>query len=180
MKTLFCQSAVQIVQVVAISRNRAIGKDNQLLWHIPEDLQHFKRLTDGGVIVMGRKTFESLGRVLPNRSHHVITRQSDFCHAGVVVAASLDEALRQAVDDAISRNQQKIFIIGGGEIYQQSLPIAHVLEITEVDIEVAGDAYYPDIDDKFFIKTYQSDTKTDKKSGLNYRFTTWCRRSEVA
>ncbi|MFC0820754.1 dihydrofolate reductase [Moraxella marmotae] len=167
-------TAIDIVQVVAISRNRAIGKDNQLLWHIPADLQHFKRITDGGVIVMGRKTFESLGRLLPNRTHHIITRQADFGHDGVVVSHSLDQAIERAKADAISQNQSQIFIIGGGEIYAQSLSQADRLEITEVDITIDGDAFYPDIDNQF-TKTYQSTTQIDDKSGISYRFSTWQR-----
>lgn len=163
---------IKIVHVVAKSTNHCIGKDNQLLWHIPADLQHFKNITTGGVIVMGRKTFESLGRLLPNRSHHIITRDTTFHHDGVVVSHTLDDAIAAAKADAALRGQSAIYILGGGEIYHQSLAMADRLEITDVDIDIIGDAYYPAITDDF-IKTSQSDTHTCDKSGLNFRFITY-------
>lgn len=166
---------IEIVQVVAISTNRCIGKDNQLLWHIPADLAHFKNITTGGVIVMGRKTLESLGRLLPNRSHHVITRDTNFHYDGVTVSHSLDDAINKACADAKARGQSAIYIIGGGEIYAQSLAMADHLEITEVDIIIDGDAFYPVIGNEF-IKVDQSDTQTCKKSGLTFRFTTYKKR----
>ena len=125
-----------------------LEKDNQLLWHIPDDLQHFKRITHGGVIVMGRKTFESLPNLLPNRTHIVITRQP-IGYEGAVMAHSLQDAILLAKAYAHAKQQNKIFIIGGGEIYHQSLEMADVLEITEVDTVIEGDAFYPDIDEKF-------------------------------
>ena len=163
---------IDIIHVVAKCTNHCIGKDNQLLWHIPADLQHFKNITTGGVIVMGRKTFESLGRLLPNRSHHIITRDTTFHYDGVTVSHSLDDAISAATADALARGQSAIYIIGGGEIYQQSLAMADRLEITEVDIDITGDAYYPIISDDF-VKTSQSDTHTCDKSGLTYRFVTY-------
>ncbi|WP_294033185.1 dihydrofolate reductase [uncultured Moraxella sp.] len=163
---------IDIIHVVAKSTNHCIGKDNQLLWHIPADLQHFKNITTGGVIVMGRKTFESLGRLLPNRSHHIITRDTTFHHDGVTVSHTLDDAIAAAKADAAVRGQSAIYILGGGEIYQQSLVMADRLEITEVDIDITGDAYYPVISDDF-IKVAQSDTHICDKSGLAYRFVTY-------
>lgn len=162
---------IKLVHVVAMSQNRAIGKDNQLLWHIPDDLQHFKRITQGGVIVMGRKTFESLPRLLPNRTHIVITRQP-IKYEGVVMAHSLQDAILLAKAYAHAKQQNKIFIIGGGEIYHQSLEMADVLEITEVDTVIKADAFYPDIDEKF-IKTDETKTFYCDKSGLGFRFCTW-------
>lgn len=162
---------IKLVHVVAMSQNRAIGKDNQLLWHIPDDLQHFKRITQGGVIVMGRKTFESLPRLLPNRTHIVITRQP-IKYEGAVMAHSLQDAILLAKAYAHAKQQNKIFIIGGGEIYHQSLEMADVLEITEVDTVIEGDAFYPDIDEKF-IKTDETKTFYCDKSGFQFRFCTW-------
>lgn len=162
---------IKLVHVVAMSQNRAIGKDNQLLWHIPDDLQHFKRITQGGVIVMGRKTFESLPRLLPNRTHIVITRQP-IKYEGVVMAHSLQDAILLAKAYAHAKQQNKIFIIGGGEIYNQSLDMADVLEITEVDTVIKADAFYPDIDEKF-IKTDETETFYCDKSGFQFRFCTW-------
>lgn len=162
---------IKLVHVVAMSQNRAIGKDNQLLWHIPADLQHFKRITQGGVIVMGRKTFESLPNLLPNRTHIVITRQS-INYEGAVTAHSLQDAILLAKAYAHAKQQNKIFIIGGGEIYHQSLEMADVLEITEVDTVIEGDAFYPDIDEKF-IKTDKTKTFYCDKSGFQFRSCTW-------
>lgn len=162
---------IKLVHVVAMSQNRAIGKDNQLLWHIPDDLQHFKRITQGGVIVMGRKTFESLPNLLPNRTHIVITRQP-IDYEGAETAHSLQDAILLAKAYAYAKQQNKIFIIGGGEIYHQSLEMADVLEITEVDTVIEGDAFYPDIDKKF-IKTDETKTFYCDKSGFQFRFCTW-------
>lgn len=162
---------IKLVHVVAMSQNRAIGKDNQLLWHIPDDLQHFKRITQGGVIVMGRKTFESLPNLLPNRTHIVITRQP-IDYEGTETAHSLQDAILLAKAYAYAKQQNKIFIIGGGEIYHQSLEMADVLEITEVDTVIEGDAFYPDIDEKF-IKTDETKTFYCDKSGFQFRFCTW-------
>lgn len=162
---------IKLVHVVAMSQNRAIGKDNQLLWHIPADLQHFKRITQGGVIVMGRKTFESLPNLLPNRTHIVITRQS-INYEGAVTAHSLQDAILLAKAYAHAKQQNKIFIIGGGEIYHQSLEMADVLEITEVDTVIEGDAFYPDIDEKF-IKTDETKTFYCDKSGFQFHSCTW-------
>ncbi|WP_114800275.1 dihydrofolate reductase [Moraxella canis] len=162
---------IKIVHVVAMSQNRAIGKDNQLLWHIPADLQHFKRMTDGGAIIMGRKTFESLPRLLPNRAHYVITRQP-IHYDGAITAQSLQDAIMLAKAYAQTKDQDKIFIIGGGEIYAQSLDMADILEITEVDTVIEGDAFYPEIDEKF-IKTDETKVFDCDKSGLRFRFTTW-------
>ena len=162
---------IKLVHVVAMSQNRAIGKDNQLLWHIPDDLQHFKSITQGGVIVMGRKTFESLPNLLPNRTHIVITRQP-IDYEGAETSHSLQDAILLAKAYAHAKQQNKIFIIGGGEIYHQSLEMADVLEITEVDTVIEGDAFYPDIDEKF-IKTDETKTFYCDKSGFQFRFCTW-------
>lgn len=162
-------SQIQIVHVVAIDQNHCIGKDNQLAWHIPADLQHFKNLTAGGVIVMGRKTFDSLGRLLPKRIHHVITRDTNWHYDGVKVAYDLDTAIKNAKADASALGTDKVFIIGGGEIYRQSLPMADILEITHIELDIQGDTFYPDVPDGFK-KVWQSDKQTDDKSGTGFYF----------
>ncbi|OOR91316.1 hypothetical protein B0181_03140 [Moraxella caviae] len=168
---------IDVVHIVACDRNHCIGKDNQLAWHLPADLQHFKTLTTGGVIVMGRKTFDSLGRLLPKRSHHVITRDTTWQADGVKVAHSLADAIAHAKVDAAARGLSEIFIIGGGEIYAQSLALADRLEITRVDLSVDGDAFYPaDLSD--FVLTWQSDTQSDEKSGVQFYFTTYTRQND--
>ncbi|UNU74279.1 dihydrofolate reductase [Moraxella nasovis] len=166
---------IQIVHVVAVDNSHCIGKDNQLAWHIPDDLKHFKSLTTGGVIIMGRKTFKSLGRPLPNRTNIVITRDTAWQADDVKVAHSLEHAISMAKNIAKSANQQAVFIIGGGEIYKQSLDMADRLEITYVNLDVAGDTFYPSqLSD--FQQTFQSDVMTDEKSGIQFRFSTWQRK----
>jgi dihydrofolate reductase len=128
--------------IVAIARNGIIGCTNEdgrgaLPWHLPEDLKHFKETTSGHPIIMGRKTWESLGRALPNRRNIVITRQADYRAAGAEVFGSLDEAL-----SAVGK-ETKAFVIGGAELYRQALPLAGQLIITEVDIHAEGDTYFP-------------------------------------
>lgn len=165
-------NSIKIVHVVAIDQNHCIGKDNQLIWHIPADLQHFKTLTTGGVIVMGRKTFESLGRPLSNRTHHVITRDTAWRHDGVTVAHSLEQAIHHAKQDAQRLHQDRIFIIGGGEIYRQSMAMADILEITHVDLLTDGDAFYPQIGQNFQ-KIKQSEKQICEKSGIGFWFASY-------
>lgn len=130
----------EIVIIAAVAKNRVIGRDNQLLWHIPEDMAHFKSLTAGHSVLMGRKTWESLPprfRPLPGRRNIVISRQADYAAPGAEVAGSLDAGLALAAADAC------VFVIGGGEIYAQAMTLADRLELTEVDLEPAGDAWFP-------------------------------------
>lgn len=163
---------IDIVHVVAIDSQRCIGKDNALAWHIPADLQHFKDITTGGIIVMGRKTLESLGRLLPNRQHHVITSQADYQKSGVQIWHDIDSAILGAKQAAKTLGQSAIYIIGGGEIYQQTLPLADRLEITEVALDIQGDAFYPKFSDAFTCQQ-QEDWQVDEKSGVRFRFSRW-------
>lgn len=162
-------NSIKIVHVVAMDNNHCIGKNNQLAWHIPADLQHFKTLTTEGVIVMGRKTFESLGRLLPKRIHHVITRDASWQHDGVKVAHDLDTAIKNAKTDALAIGADKIFIIGGGEIYRQSLPMADILEITHVDLAIQGDTFYPALPETF-TKVWRSEKQFDNNSKIGFYF----------
>lgn len=132
----------EIVIVAAVARNRAIGKDNQLLWHIPEDMAHFKALTAGHAVIMGRKTWESLPprfRPLPGRRNIVISRQADYDAPGAEIAGSLENALAKASTATVA------FVIGGEQIYRQAMPVTDRLEITEVDLEPEADAWFPEI-----------------------------------
>lgn len=175
-------NTIQIIHVVAMDNGRCIGKDNTLLWHIPADLQHFKNITSGGHIIMGRKTFESLGRPLPNRTHYIISRDDAFKQAlssknllNLFVFDNIQSAIDTAKTNASNDNQSKIFVIGGGEIYKQTLHQADILEITHVDIQKDGDTFYPIIDDKFS-EVWRSDRQTDEKSGLNFYFARYQRQ----
>ena len=125
--------------IVAVAANNVIGGENKLLWHIKEDLQRFKSLTSGHAVIMGRKTWESLGRPLPNRTNIVITRNSDYKPEGALVASSLEAALELAEQD------DEKFIIGGGEIYRQAMAIADKLYITHVECSYEGDTTFSEI-----------------------------------
>ncbi len=162
---------IELVHVVAFDREHCIGKDNQLAWHVAEDLQHFKAITSGGVIVMGRKTFESMGRPLPNRINWVITRDKQWTAEGVKIAHSLEDALQQASEDVVQSEQKNcLFVLGGGEIFKQTLPIMDRLEISRIDVDVQGDAFYPAIPDDFYLV---SQTQGVSKNGIAYIFETY-------
>lgn len=126
--------------IVAMARNGVIGKDNQLPWHLPEDLKRFKRLTMGHHIIMGRKTYESIGRLLPGRTSVVVTRTQNYQAPGAIIAHSLEEAIGRCSSD------DEVFVIGGAEIYRQALPVADRLVITQIDADFAGDARFPPVD----------------------------------
>lgn len=128
--------------IVAADENNVIGKDNDLIWHLPDDLRFFKQKTNGHPIIMGRRTFESVGRPLPNRTNIIITRSSDFKADGCVVVHSLDEALQVA-------DQEEIFIVGGSDIYRQALPMAERVYLTRVHHRFEGDRHFPELGDEW-------------------------------
>lgn len=163
---------LEVVHVVAMDQQRCIGKGNDLPWHISADLKHFKEITQGGVVVMGRKTLESMGRALPKRVNWVITRDPDWSFEGTRVAHSIEDALAQAVADVkASEKPDSIFVIGGGEIFKQTMDIADRLELTHVELDVQGDAYYPEIPAEF--KKVFSESHTDDKTGIAFEFATY-------
>lgn len=171
-KRILNSKNIELVHVVAFDQQYCIGKDNQLVWHIPEDLKHFKEITSGGVIVMGRKTFESMGRALPNRINWVITRDKNWTAEGVKIVHSLEDAFMQAhLDVEHCEKNQSLFVIGGGEIFKQTLPIMDRLEITRVDLDVQGDAFYPMITDAF--RLCHQTSGVCAKSGIAYHFETY-------
>jgi dihydrofolate reductase len=148
--------------IAAVAENGVIGGGNTLLWNIPEDLKHFKEKTSGHTIVMGRKTFESIGRSLPNRTNVVITRDSQYSRDGIDTVNSLEEALRFASLEqakAFEQNQEEVevFIIGGGEIYHQAIEKADKLYITEVHATFDGDIKFPEIDKKVWKEMSRED-----------------------
>lgn len=129
------------VIVAAVARNGVIGVDGGLPWHIPEDLARFKRITMGHALVMGRETFQSIGRPLPGRANIVLTRRPDWSHDGVEVAGSLEEALSM-----VASLRMDAFIAGGAEVYRTALPRADRMELTEVEAEPEGDTWFPEFD----------------------------------
>lgn len=157
--------------LVACDENRVIGKDNALIWHLPADLKRFKALTTGNVIIMGRKTFDSIGKPLPNRISIVITRQADFVAEGTVVAHSLEEAILKA--KSLSRGD--IFVIGGAEIYQLALDKADQILLTRLHDIFDGDAYFPEIAETQWKKVDQVKGETDEKNPYQYSFITYQR-----
>lgn len=155
-----------ITIVVAIAKNGMIGCANKLLWHISEDLKHFKRITSGGCVVMGRKTFESIGKALPNRRNVVISRNADYNAAGCEVYSSIDEAFV-----ALS-SLHEVFIIGGGDIYRQTLPIADKIELTVVERDFDGDTRFPEID---YSQWDVVNCERHDNEELPFKFETLCR-----
>ena len=151
--------------VAAMGSNRVIGLDGDMPWHFSEDLKHFKRTTMGGVMIMGRKTFDSIGRPLPGRRTIVITRSADWSHEGVEVVHSLDEALNSAGTSA------PVFVVGGGEIYAQALPLATRLVLTEIDDAPDGDTFFPEWSRTEWVETARVPGETDPKLS----FVTWDR-----
>jgi dihydrofolate reductase len=157
--------------LVAMAKNRVIGRDNTLPWRLSADLQRFKRLTMGHTLVMGRKTYESIGRPLPGRRMVVITRQPDFRPEGVQVVHSLEEALAAAPAD-----EQELFIGGGAEIYRQAMPLTDRIYLTVIEREVEGDAYFPELDLGGWMLV-EEEAHLGAEEPLPYRFLTYDRRS---
>jgi dihydrofolate reductase len=160
--------------IAAMSSNRVIGVENRLPWNIPEDLKRFRALTANHVIVMGRKTFESIGRPLPGRDNRIITRQKDYRPEGVKVYSSLADALKEPVPAELKSDE--IFVIGGGEIYQQALKFADRIHLTVIDQEFEGDAYFPDFADLKFVEV----ASENRYEPLPYRFLTLQREVKTA
>ena len=154
--------------IVAMGRNRAIGYQNQLPWRLPADLQRFKQLTLGHHILMGRKTFESIGRPLPGRTSITITRQLDYQADGCLVVHSLTEAITLAA----ARGEPEVFVIGGADIYAQALPLANRLYLTWVDAEPKADAFFPDFDEADWGKAEDEVREADEKNPYRMRFLT--------
>ncbi|MEY4953948.1 MAG: Dihydrofolate reductase [Bacteroidota bacterium] len=158
--------------LVAFDENRVIGKNNTLIWHLPADLKRFKSLTTGHVIIMGRKTFESIGKPLPNRTTIVISRQADLQIEGVIIAHSVEEAILKAK----SITREDIFIVGGAEIYTLSLALADQILVTQLHDIFEGDAYFPEIPMETFEVTEKERGITDEKNAYQYSYITYTRK----
>ncbi|MEO6252211.1 MAG: dihydrofolate reductase [Ferruginibacter sp.] len=157
--------------VVAASTNNTIGKNNQLLWHLPNDLKFFKNTTWGMPVIMGRKTFESVNKVLPGRFNIVITRQTGWNPEGVIVAGDIADALQKAAET----NCKESFIIGGGEIYKQAMEMADKIYMTRVHTDIDGDTFFPVIDESKWQLIFNQDLAVDEKHAFAYSFQTWMR-----
>ncbi len=160
----------KITLIAAAGANNELGKDNDLVWHLPIDFKRFKELTTGHHIIMGRKTFETFPKLLPNRIHVVITRNTDYVNKNVLVVHSLEEALK------ISTNDKQPYIIGGGEIYEQALPFAHKIELTRVHGAFDADTHFPKIDEKNWKLINSEKHKKDDRHAYDFDFETYIRR----
>ena len=167
-ETLIKKSKSTLSIIVAAAENNAIGKDNKLIWHLSDDLKHFKNLTNGHHIIMGRKTFESFPKPLPNRTHIVITRQENYSVPdGVIVVNNLTDAIDAAKKDS------NPYIIGGGEIYKQALNIVDKIEITRVHSTFDADTFFPEIDKSIWKETSKTFHPKDEKNDFDFSFITY-------
>ena len=156
--------------IVAMAQNRTIGVNNTLPWRCPADLQHFKALTMGHHMIMGRKTFDSIGKPLPGRTTVVVTRNQDLKIDGCIIAHSLKEAIARCAGD------NEIFIVGGAELYAQSMPLADTLYITEIRQAVEGDAHFPELDRETWLEVSREKHTQTEPQPLEYHFVTYQRK----
>ena len=159
--------------LVACDENRVIGKNNELIWHLPADLKRFKELTTGNVIIMGRKTYESIGRPLPNRINIVITRNTDYKQEGIFVVHSLEEAILKGK----SLHRGDIYIVGGAEIYQQALEYVEEIDLTLIHDIFEGDAFFPALEEESWKLTSKIRGVTDEKNPFQYSFLTYTKNN---
>jgi dihydrofolate reductase len=156
-----------IIAIAAIGMNNELGKDNQLIWHLPNDFKRFKTLTTGHYIIMGRKTFESFPKPLPNRTHVIITRQKNYTAENCIVVDSLKKAI------AVCPKDEDVYVIGGGEIYNQSIDFADKLEITKVFHSFEADTFFPEIDITKWILVSEEFHAKDEKHAYDFCFQTY-------
>lgn len=159
-----------ITLIAATSENNALGKDNQLVWHLPDDFKRFKQLTSGHHIIMGRKTFESFPKPLPNRTHIIITRQKNYAVEGCFIANSIKNAIAMAPKD------EEVFIIGGAEIYKQSIDFADKIELTRVHSTFDADAYFPEINLNNWTLVFEEHHYKDEKHQFDFTFLTYLKK----
>jgi len=161
---------MRIAMIWAMANNGVIGRQNKLPWHLPNDLEYFKRLTSGKTVIMGRKTYESIGRPLPNRINIVITRAKDFHAEGIKVVNSLPAALELAAAETLISGAEEVMVIGGAEIYKLCLPLAERLYVTLVHADVDGDARFPEWDRQAYQEIGREDFGADGPNPYDYSF----------
>ena len=159
-----------ITIIAAVAQNNALGKNNQLLWYLPADLKRFKEVTSNHIVIMGRKTFESLGKPLPKRINIVVSRNKYFKAEGCIVVNSLEEALKKSKQDT------NPFILGGAEIYKQALRFADKLDLTLVHHSFEADAFFPQIDLTIWKEISREKFKADEKNNYDFSFVTYLRK----
>lgn len=163
---------MKISMIAAMAHDRVIGKDNQMPWHLPADLAHFKRVTLGKPVLMGRKTFESIGRPLPGRRNLVISRNPDYQAEGIEVVGSVEAALALLAGSSV----EELMVIGGGHLYAEMLPSADCLYLTQIDLAVEGDTRFPAFDDGQWQRVDCESHPADEKNPHPYSFEIWQRR----
>ncbi len=157
--------------IAGIGKNNELGKGNTLLWHMPKDLKHFRDITSGKTVIMGRKTFESIGRPLPNRRNIIITRDKEYNTEGIEIVYSLDEAIEKV------RDEDESFIIGGAEIYKQAIEKANKLYITEIDeVFPEADTFFPTIDKEIWQENKRESFSSDENNPYDYSFVEYERK----
>ncbi len=156
-----------IILIAAAAKNNALGKNNDLLWHLPNDFKRFKTITSGHYIIMGRKTFESFPKPLPNRTHVIITRQKNYSVPDCIVVNSLKKAIE------ICPKHEEIYIIGGGEIYKQAIEIADKIELTRVNENFEADTFFPEIDTQNWKLDFEEFHSKDEKHKYDFTFQTY-------
>lgn len=159
-----------IILIAAAAENNALGKNNQLLWHLPDDFKRFKNITSGHYIIMGRKTFESFPKPLPNRTHIVISRQKNYNPEGCIVVNNLEEAIKRVPQP------EDAYVIGGGEIYTQSMSMADKIELTRVHASLEADTFFPEIDLEKWRLTFEELHSKDEKHLYDFSFLTYLRK----
>ncbi len=162
-----------ITIIAAIAENNALGKDNDLIWHLPADLKQFKKVTSGHYVLMGRNTFESIGKPLSNRTTVIITRNKEYKKEGCIVVNSIEKAIE------VAKGDKNIFIIGGAQIYKQAMALGLVnqLDITQVHHNFEADVFFPKIDLKVWREVYREDFKADKNNIYDYSFLSYTKKT---
>ncbi len=161
---------MKLALIVAVAQNRVIGRDNKLPWYLPNDLKYFKQTTLGKPVIMGRKTYESIGKPLPGRTNIVITRQTDYQPEGVKVVGTVEDAIKVAESVCLIDGQEEAMVMGGAEIYGLTLPHCERLYLTEVHAEVEGDAWFPEYDKSEWAEVMREDFKAEGSNPFDYSF----------
>jgi dihydrofolate reductase len=156
--------------IVAIGKNRVIGKDNQLIWHLPADLKRFKQITMGHSMIMGRKTFESIGKALPGRTTVIVTRDKNYKQDNCLVAYSTEQAIE------ICKNDSEIFIVGGAQIFEKAIALTDKIYLTQIHESFDGDVFFPALNEDEWKIIWQEDHTADEKNKYDYSFVDYVRR----
>jgi dihydrofolate reductase len=161
---------LKLISIAAAGSRNELGKDNDLIWHLPLDFKRFKFITSNHYIIMGRKTFESFPKPLPNRTHVIITKQKAYNPQNCIVVSSIQEALEKV------KHQEKAYVIGGGEIYKQFMPLVDEIELTRVHGTFDADTYFPDINQNEWDLVFQEFHQKDEKHNFDFTFETYVRK----